>query len=130
MSFRPWLEQPVAAFDGGLQAPGTGLIHFGARYYNPAYGQWTQPDPTGQNPGYTYAGDNPVNNTDPGGQDFFGDIVGGITAIASGIGGITGTWAASETIPFALGVTTLGIFGFVVVGGAVLLGYGIYEAAS
>jgi RHS repeat-associated protein len=54
-------------YAGGLQVPGTGLIHFGARYYNPALGQWTQLDPTGQNAGYTYVGDNPINYTDPTG---------------------------------------------------------------
>ncbi len=47
----------------------TGLIQFGARYYNPRTGQWTQLDPSGQNPGYQYAGDDPINSTDTSGLD-------------------------------------------------------------
>lgn len=54
----------------------TGLYHFGARYYDPTLGRWTQEDPLpGQlsspdslNP-YLYVGDSPVNATDPSGKD-------------------------------------------------------------
>ena len=42
-----------------------GLVKFGTRYYNPASGRFTQPDPLGG--GYPYAGDNPTNRTDPSG---------------------------------------------------------------
>ncbi|MEO8967311.1 MAG: RHS repeat-associated core domain-containing protein [Solirubrobacteraceae bacterium] len=59
----------------GLQAP-AGLIHYGARYYDPATSRWTQQDPLGQ-PGdpnsanrYAYAGGNPVDFTDPAGLCF------------------------------------------------------------
>jgi RHS repeat-associated protein len=45
----------------------TGYTKFGTRYYNPATGTWTQPDPTGQTSGYTYAADDPANNSDPTG---------------------------------------------------------------
>jgi RHS repeat-associated protein len=69
-------------YNGGLQAPGTSLIHFGARWYNPALGQWTQQDPSGQDPGYVYAGDSPVNYADPTGQDLWSTIG---DAIASGV---------------------------------------------
>jgi RHS repeat-associated protein len=55
-------------FDGGLEVPGSGLIHFGARYYDPKRGQWTQPDPTGQDPAYVYTQDDPANYTDLSGQ--------------------------------------------------------------
>ena len=48
----------------------TGLIHDGARYYNPTTGTFTQPDPSGQNPGYAYAGDNPIDNSDVAGVGF------------------------------------------------------------
>jgi RHS repeat-associated protein len=76
-------------YAGGLQVPGTGLIHFGARYYNPALGQWTQLDPTGQSPGYTYAADNPVNYVDLTGNDayFAGCVTGMATGVLIGLAG-------------------------------------------
>lgn len=55
-------------YASGYSDDTTGLIKFGARYYNPQAGQWTQLDPSGQNPGYQYAGDDPVNNIDPSGN--------------------------------------------------------------
>jgi len=58
-------------FDGGLVDPATGLVHFGARDYDPTTGRWTGPDPIGFSGGdadlYRFAGDDPVNNTDPSG---------------------------------------------------------------
>ncbi len=46
----------------------TGLIHFGARYYDPSMARWTQIDPAHQGPSlYEYAGDDPVNFSDPSG---------------------------------------------------------------
>jgi RHS repeat-associated protein len=93
-------------FDGGLQVPGTGLIHFGARYYNPALGQWTQLDPTGQNPGYTYTGDNPINNTDLNGQISSSC---GLAIVLLGFG--------------AIGVAS-GAIGLATLGGGILAGLG------
>ena len=46
----------------------TGLIHYRARYYDPALGRFTQPDPAGFVDGinrYAYVGNSPVNFTDP-----------------------------------------------------------------
>jgi RHS repeat-associated protein len=47
----------------------TGLIHFGARYYDPSTGRWTQADPLGsaESGPYVYAGANPIDNVDPTG---------------------------------------------------------------
>jgi RHS repeat-associated protein len=42
------------------------LYHFGERYYDPTTGRWTQPDPEGE--GYVFAGDDPINATDPTGR--------------------------------------------------------------
>jgi uncharacterized protein RhaS with RHS repeats len=44
------------------------LVQFGARYYNPSVGLFTQEDPSGQTEGYLYVGDNPVNGTDATGM--------------------------------------------------------------
>jgi RHS repeat-associated protein len=51
-----------------------GLIHFGARYYDSATTGWTQQDPLDQASSltqadrYTFAGDDPVNLSDPSGE--------------------------------------------------------------
>lgn len=43
-------------------------LHFGARYYNPVDGRFTQQDPTGQGPNlYNYADANPTSYVDPAG---------------------------------------------------------------
>jgi RHS repeat-associated protein len=58
-------------FAGGLADPDTGLVHFGARDYDPTTGRWTGPDPIGFDGGdgnlYRYAGGDPVNRVDPTG---------------------------------------------------------------
>ena len=58
-------------FAGGLVDPDTGLVHFGARDYDPATGRWTAPDPLRYEGGdsnlYRYAGGDPVNSVDPTG---------------------------------------------------------------
>ena len=58
-------------FQGGIKDRATGWVHFGARWYNPSTGRWTQQDtldapldPTNANR-YAFAGNDPVNNTDP-----------------------------------------------------------------
>src|SRR5260370_6932819 len=63
-------------FAAGYFDSGTGLYKFGTRYYNPGFGRWSQQDPlrghlddpTSLNR-YLYAGDDPVNFTDPSGRD-------------------------------------------------------------
>jgi RHS repeat-associated protein len=79
-------------FAGGYRMPGNAW-QFGTRHYDPNLMRWTQPDPLDQtgdlvegNP-YVYAGADPVNRTDPFGQDLtIGDalqIVG--TTAATGL---------------------------------------------
>ncbi len=62
-------------YASGYLDSSTGLYKFGARYYDPTIGRWTQQDllsgslsdPTSLNR-YLYAGDDPVNLTDPSGR--------------------------------------------------------------
>ncbi|MBK9516044.1 MAG: PASTA domain-containing protein [Anaeromyxobacter sp.] len=60
-------------FAGGLRDLDTGLVHFGARDYDPATGRWTSKDPIGFAAGdtnlYAYAGNDPVNRIDPSGLE-------------------------------------------------------------
>lgn len=66
-------------FAGGYQL--SGLLHFGARYYDPNLARWTQADPIshvsdlGQANAYAYVAGDPINLTDPSGADLLGDVV-------------------------------------------------------
>ena len=59
----------IIGFGGGLIGPGTDLVQFGVRDYNPSTGRWTAPDPLAIAGGsanlYLYASGDPVNSTDP-----------------------------------------------------------------
>jgi len=65
-------------FAGGYLDSETCLYKFGARYYDPAVGRWTQPDPAApalSQPRsldrYVYSGDDPVNISDPTGRSWW-----------------------------------------------------------
>jgi RHS repeat-associated protein len=61
-------------FVGGTRDPGSGLIHLGAREYDPAIGRFISVDPVfnGEEPqtwnGYAYGNNNPLANTDQDGR--------------------------------------------------------------
>jgi RHS repeat-associated protein len=59
------------AFAGGTLDADTGLLHLGARDYDPETGTWIQPDPIrfgGGDPNlYAYVAGDPVNSVDPSG---------------------------------------------------------------
>lgn len=118
----------------GGQLDATGLYHLGARYYDTTLGRFTQPDPTGQDPHYTYAGNNPTNNTDLTGRDFLGDVSTVFTDFYTyaGAGAATG-FVTGAVVCVASGVGCLAAPAFTGVGtliGAVYgIGYGIGEVA-
>jgi RHS repeat-associated protein len=58
-------------YAGGYTEPTSGIVKFGTRYYNASVGLFTQEDPSGQNTGYLYAGNDPVNVTDPSGMSWY-----------------------------------------------------------
>ncbi len=76
-TYQPFGAQTITApapftqpfgYTGAYTQPATGLIHLSARYYDPTLGRFTQQDPSGQdNNPYTYAGNGPINKTDPSG---------------------------------------------------------------
>ncbi len=80
-------------FASGYFDSSTGLYKYGTRYYDSAIGRWSQQDPlrgqlndpTSLNR-YLYAGDDPVNLTDPSGRDCRFDI---LMASAGGAAAIT-----------------------------------------
>jgi RHS repeat-associated protein len=83
-------------FKGGIQDRASGLVKFGQRWYSPTTGTWTKQDtldaPLDLTNGnrYAYAGDDPINNMDPGGQSC--DLTTAINnaAGAGGLGAILG----------------------------------------
>ena len=79
-------------FAGGLMDEASGLVHFGARDYDPATGTWTSADPIRYAGGdlnlYRYAFGDPVNNVDPDGlRGTAGGARGGSSHGAGGGGG-------------------------------------------
>ena len=75
-------------FAGGLYDADTGLVHFGARDYDPVIGRWTMRDPLGFAGGdtnlYGYVLQDPVNGVDPSGHFVVEAIVGGAVGMAWG----------------------------------------------
>jgi RHS repeat-associated protein len=67
----PFLFQGGYHLAGGNAGTGNvpnGLYHFGARYYDPTSGRWTQPDPASGMTNFTFVGDDPINDNDPAGE--------------------------------------------------------------
>ena len=91
---------------------GNGLYKFGARYYDPKTGRFTQQDPAGQQPNlYAYAGDSPINYWDPSGLSTSGALE------SCAVGAATGALISSETVAGT-------IFGAI---GGCASGYSFYE---
>ncbi|WP_261621192.1 RHS repeat-associated core domain-containing protein [Pseudarthrobacter equi] len=96
-AINPW------QYAGGYKDTTTGYTKFGARYYSPTTGRFTQPDPSNQETNtYLYAVANPVNNSDPTGLYSWGDFWGGIGGtLVSGVGGAV-LGAVTKTTPAGL----------------------------
>jgi RHS repeat-associated protein len=110
----PW-RYASGYYDGS-----TGLTKFGARYYDPGLGRFTQRDPSGQDLPYAYAGCNPTNNTDPTGLDWeaaancgFAILVatGSLVAFGGAVLAAPATFGGSLVIVGA-GLVSLGATGF------------------
>ncbi len=82
----------------------TGLYHFGARYYNPTLGRWTQKDtsPASQaNPDslnrYLYVNNDPVSFTDPNGRGAKQCVAAILAAIFLNVGALWALWQVAIT---------------------------------
>jgi RHS repeat-associated protein len=117
-------------YAGGYLDTSTGLYKLGARYYNPTTGRFNQPDPAQLTGGYAYAGDNPINNTDPTGRSLWGDIaevtVGVVVGAAAGfaLGTGIGELAGLALSAYATTVDTAAI------GGAIGGNFGLFAGAA
>ena len=109
----------------------TNLYHFGARYYDPSLGRWTQQDPVAGSLGdlrsadrYAYANDDPVNMVDPSGKASLPcgfSVAFNYFLMGSAFGGFIGLLAGGSIGGIAAGVATLGV-GSAIVGGLLLSG--------
>jgi RHS repeat-associated protein len=107
------VEVAWIGYAGQYTDSNTGLIYMRARYYEPATGQFLTQDPleaiTGEP--YSYANDNPINNTDPTGLDCgltdpggcINDAVGGVVSAGGAVAG----FVASNAVPIAEGLGTV-----------------------
>ncbi|MFH0731293.1 MAG: RHS repeat-associated core domain-containing protein [Candidatus Omnitrophota bacterium] len=105
--YKPYGETSVqdGTYDSNYKFTGkeydctTGLYYYGARYYDPELGRFTQADTIVPNPGdpqdlnrYSYCSNNPINYTDPTGHSawdkmkkWIGHAVGAVFAVAATI---------------------------------------------
>ncbi|WP_345669848.1 RHS repeat-associated core domain-containing protein [Streptomyces similanensis] len=104
----------------------SGLYKMGARYYDPALGRFTQPDPSGKEQNtYLYAAGDPVNRNDPTGLfswsdalDIGSDVFGVVTGCISGVGAASTSGVTELASVFGPVGTATAVIGSCAVGGA------------
>ncbi len=96
-----------------------GLLHVGARYYDPQVGRFISRDAVLSEHPYLYCEDDPVNAVDPSGYKIedAGDLLGGIGAIIGGGGLLAGTLPLPPVA--GIGIAVIGI-GAGIVGGIIV----------
>lgn len=97
-------------FKQGLQDRSTGWVKYGARWYDPTTGRWTQQDtldapldPANANR-YAFAANDPINNSDPLGLATTGEAIGGAVGLVAGAAFLAGCVGATLGIGCAVAV--------------------------
>lgn len=94
-------------YAGGYKDTTTGYTKFGARYYNPTTGRFTQPDPSDQEANrYLYAEADPINRRDTSGLSTEGNIFGEI--IGTVVGGAFTFIVTTAAAPLGIWAPVLG----------------------
>lgn len=102
----------------------TGLYYFGARYQNPVIGRFLQPDPKNQfTSPYSYAGNDPLTQVDPNGEEIITAVIIASTVIGATIGAYSGAAAVNNNLnpgywDWSKGKTYAGIFAGAGIGAA------------
>lgn len=115
-----YVDNPYT-YAGGVRSHTTQLIKFGARWYDPTTGNWTQQDALNAplDPGngnrYAYAADNPINESDPSGRNWIDDALGtasfvtgvaGLVLDATGVGAPAGAILGGTSAALAASMAT------------------------
>jgi RHS repeat-associated protein len=118
-------SQAAFQFTGHRRDDGTGLIYFGARWYDPELGMFVTPDPRAQFPNpYSYVSGNPLNAVDPGGAFawipfLIGILIGAalgaaISVIQAAVNGASGSQLLkAAALGAAMGAIAGAVFGIV-----------------
>ncbi len=90
----------------------TGLYYYRARYYNPTQGRFLSRDPLGYLPDvnlYRYVGNNPLNLTDPNGQNPILVAIGLGALFGAAVGWQNAFFAAHGQLSFRQGLAAAGV---------------------